>query len=142
MPRVRLAPVLRRLRQAQGEPAPGPSLPSNLPAARDPLPRVHRPAARVRPQPGDVNLDCPKAVAAAVGALKGLDRDQLSAYLRWHTVNRRAARRLRPALPWPRPRPACLRLLRLVTTRLTRPAAVRGVSGGSAAWRSTCPSRS
>ena len=37
--------------------------------------------------PGDINVDCPQAVAAAAAALSDIPRAVLRAYLRWHVVN-------------------------------------------------------
>jgi len=40
-----------------------------------------------KPTPGDINVDCPPAIAAAAEAAKDATPSQLRAYLRWHVVN-------------------------------------------------------
>ena len=44
-------------------------------------------AALHKPEPGDINVDCPAAIAVAVEAAKAATPAELRAYLRWHVVN-------------------------------------------------------
>ena len=44
-------------------------------------------AALHKPEPGDINVDCPAAIAVAAEAAKAATPAELRAYLRWHVVN-------------------------------------------------------
>ena len=44
-------------------------------------------AALHKPEPGDINVDCPAAIAVAAEAAKTATPAELRAYLRWHVVN-------------------------------------------------------
>ena len=43
--------------------------------------------AQGKPAPGDINVDCPAALAAAAHAAGNAEPEALRAYLRWHIVN-------------------------------------------------------